>query len=108
MEKDLKDYLEKLSGNIDNLTGKVDSLATELAEVKATMVTKDELAEVKATMATLATKDELAEVSKDLKKMDRKFTKKFDGILEYVQDVDQKLSDHRKNTEVHNAGLRGA
>ena len=48
---------------VNNLENRFDEFQKELAEVKATMATKDELAEVKANMVT---KDELAEVKEDM------------------------------------------
>ncbi|MBI5189142.1 MAG: hypothetical protein HZA22_00510 [Nitrospirae bacterium] len=109
MEKELKEYLDKLSSTMV-------TMAADLTEVKATMATKDELAEVKATMATLATKDELAgglaevkgSLTKEIRKVERKLTKKLDDNIEYTKFLDKEICDHRKNTEAHNAGLRGA
>ena len=71
MEKELKEYLDRISGDI--------------AEIKETMATKD-----------------------DLRKLDRKLTKKINETIDYVKLVDQDVSDHRRNTEAHNVTLRNA
>jgi hypothetical protein len=71
MEKELKEYLDRISGDI--------------AEIKETTATKD-----------------------DIRKLDRKLTKKINETIDYVKLVDQDVSDHRRNTEAHNVTLRNA
>ena len=106
MEKELKDYLDRITG--------------ELSEIRQTMATKEELAEIKDTMVT---KDELFgqvaglrkeissvedRLSKKIDKVDRKLTKKIDETIEYVKVVDEAVSSHRRNTETHVPGSRKA
>lgn len=67
-----QEMLEAMAAMLEPLNKKLDNVQTELAEVRATMATKDELAEVRTDLAevraTMATKDELAEVQAKLSK----------------------------------------
>lgn len=78
MEKELKEYLDRIT---------------------------DEIRDIRATMAT---KDDIAEVKKEIRRVDKKLTKKIDEATEYVKMVDQDVSDHRRSTEPHNVNLRNA
>ena len=89
MEKELKEHLDKLSGNMDRLM-------SDVAEIKETMATKVELAEVEK------------KLSAKIDKVDKKLSKKIDDTIEYVKLVDKDVSEHRRNTEMHNKGQRKA
>lgn len=82
MEKELKDYLDRIS--------------TDISEIRGTMATKEELA---------AAKDELGA---KIDKVERKLTKKINDTLEYVKLVDEDVAAHRRNTEMHVPASRNA
>ena len=82
MEKELKEYLDRIAGDI--------------SDIKETMATKDELAEVEKNL------------SARIDKVDRKLTKKINETLDYVKAVDEDISAHRRNTEAHIKPLRKA
>ncbi|MBU0572961.1 MAG: hypothetical protein KKH83_00610 [Candidatus Margulisbacteria bacterium] len=73
MDKELKSQLKEFKDAI--------------AEIKKDMATKDDL-------KSLATKD-------DLKKTEGRLTKKIDEVLDYAKFLDEELSAHRRNSEVH-------
>jgi thiamine kinase-like enzyme len=85
MEKDLKEYLDRLSGKVDVLSGNVDKLTSDVAGIKETMATK-----------------------KDLEKVERRLSKRIKENLDYIKLVDEDVSAHRRNTEVHVAPLKKA
>ena len=78
MEKELKDYLEKISTQIEGIGARV-------VNIESTMATKD-----------------------DLRKVERKLTKKLNETIEYVKVVDKDISDHRRCTEMHKTPAREA
>ncbi len=80
MEKELKDYLDKLTSDV--------------AEIVETMATKSDL-------EGMATK-------KDLAKLDRKLDKRHKELLDYIEVVDKAVIEHRNNTEAHIKPLKKA
>ncbi len=76
MEKELKEYLERISDEI------------------------------------LGVRDEIARVDKSLSakidKVEKKLAKKIDDNIDYTKLLDRDLSEHRRNTEIHNKKLRKA
>ena len=82
MDKELKSQLKEFKDAI--------------AEIKKDMATKDDLKDfaTKDDLKSLATKD-------DLKKTEGRLTKKIDEVLDYAKFLDEELSAHRRNSEVH-------
>lgn len=96
MEKELKDYLEKI-------TGELAEIRSDVSEVRGTMATKEELAGVKSELASVKN-----ELGAKIDKLDRRLTRKINDTLEYVKLVDEDLAAHRRNTEMHVPGSRKA